>query len=170
MDKHCTCKSVRAAFEERFGKLTERQSEDEIAEQTGIYPLEVRRWIYGELPYVRQLPRIADAYGVSIDHLLGRTEEKEPAPAAVGQAQKEKNIATRNVNSIAQTSEVVNNFTYFLPILMDFARQYFGDINVQHISAHDDVNSDSQSVDIEFVSGDGYRYRILLESVETEEE
>lgn len=95
----------------------------------------------------------------------GRTEEKEPAQAEAGQAHKE----ISNTNNIAQCKEVVKNFTNFPPILMEFARQCFGDINVQHIYAHDDVNADCRSVDIEFVGGDGDRYRILLESVETGE-
>ena len=96
-------------------------------------------------------------------------QKKEPAPASAGQAQKTNDIL-HHTNNIAQSEDVVKNFTDFLPILLEFARQYFGDINAQHIYAHNDVNSDSQSVDIEFVGDDGYRYRILLESVEIEEE
>ena len=167
MSKPYIYKSVRAAFEERFGKLTKGQSEDEIAEQIGIYPLEVRRWIYGELPYVRQLPQIADAYGVTTDYLLGRTEEKEPAQATAGQAPQ-----TRiNTHSIAQTSEVVNNFTYFPPILLEFARQYFGDIEAQRIFAFDDITAPDnlKRAEIEFTDCTGNRYLIRVDGIKEEE-
>ena len=154
-------------FRKRFSELTEGESAEDISTKTHFTQKYAKDFLKGErCPDIFDLCRIADAYNVTTDYLLGRTEEKEPAPAAAGQAHKE----ISNTNNIAQSEEVVKNFTDFLPILLEFARQYFGDINVQHISAHDDVNSDSQSVDIEFVSGDGYRYRILLESIETEEE
>lgn len=165
MKKTYDYQSVKVVFIKRFSELTKGQTIKEIAEQIGFSPYAVRLWNCGEMPYVHQLPQIADAYNVTIDYLLGRTEEKEPAQAEAGQAHKE----ISNTNNIAQSEKVVKNFTNFPPILLDFAHQYFGDINVQHIYAHDDVNADCRSVDIEFVGGDGDRYRILLESVETGE-
>ena len=100
---------------------------------------------------------------------VGRTKEKEPAQAEAGQAHQK--IYYVN-NSIAQSEEVVKNLTNFPPMLIEFARKFFGEIDVRHIYAHDaNNNQETSEAEIEFRSMDhGGKYIIRLEKCEGGEE
>ena len=151
-------------FTERFNELVKGETVKDISEKIHITVGYVANLLSGkQWPDGTDLLCIADAYGVTTDYLLGRTEEKEPAPAAAGQAPQ-----TRiNTHSISQTSEVVNNFTYFTPILLDFARQHFGDIEVKRIFAFDDITAPDnlKRAEIEFTDCVDNRYRIRVDGI-----
>ena len=150
-------------FTENFNMLTSGDLFETISDKTGFTEEYVELLIKGAAhPSLIELCHIADAYGVTTDYLLGRTEEKEPAPAAAGQAQTAQNCNKIDNDSIAQSEEIVKNFTEFLPILMDFARQRFSDIQVIQVSAHDYVDGDKLAK-VTFADGEGNKYCLLLE-------
>lgn len=54
----------------------------EVADRLGVNPSAVTRWETGEKrPDLVNLVKLADLYGVSIDYLLGRTENPAPVTA-----------------------------------------------------------------------------------------
>lgn len=72
-------------FFERFRSLVGDAPIHEIKDKTGINPHEIEHWLTDEEPWLPgsyRLAAIAKAYNISIDWLLGLTEEKEPASAA----------------------------------------------------------------------------------------
>lgn len=159
---------ITALFRKRFSELTKGESAEEISNNTELTPEYVKGLLKGErYPDIFDLYSIADSYNVTTDYLLGRTEEKEPAPAAAGQAHKE----ISNTNNIAQSEEVVKNFTYFPPILLEFAQQHFGDIEVQRIFAFDDITAPDnlKRAEIEFTDCTGNRYRIRVDGIKEED-
>lgn len=61
--------------------LTQKQ----IAAQLGISQNTYSQYEIGVLNYpVDALIKLADFYGVSVDYLLGRTNEKKPYPKSIG--------------------------------------------------------------------------------------
>ena len=162
--------SITCIFSKKLHEIINGATASEAIEKVNgrITVREMQSLLDGEYsPNIVTLCNIADAYGVTTDYLLGRTEEKEPAPAAAGQAHKE----ISNTNSIAQTSEVVNNFTFFPSILTEFARQCFGDIEVKRILAFDDITAPDnlKRAEIEFTDCADNRYRIRVEGIKEEE-
>ena len=155
-------------FRKRFSKLTKGESAKEISNKTDFTPKYVTGLLNGkQYPDIFDLYCIADAYGVTTDYLLGRREEKEPAQAEAGQA-----LEVSTTNNIAQSEEVVKNLTNFPPLLIEFARKLFGEIDVRHMYAHDaNNNQETSEAEIEFLSIDhGGKYLIRLEKCEGEED
>ena len=119
----------------------------QIEKITGVSKTSVRRILYPTAQWVLNDQQ--------------RTK-KEPAPAATGQAHKENNNILHHTNNIAQSENVVKNFTDFLPILLEFARQYFGNVQVIQVIAHDYVDGEKLAK-ITFADGEGNKYCLLLE-------
>ena len=71
-------KSGKNPFTEIFGKLVgEGATQQEIADKIGVTRQNVGKWLSGiTTPDIVTLVKIADAYGVSTDYLLGRTDIK----------------------------------------------------------------------------------------------
>lgn len=125
-------------FAERFAKVTSGESTKMISSRIGLPACYIIALMCGENnPTCNDLCIIAKTYGVTTDYLLGRTEEKEPAQAEAGQAQKMIPIAT--TNNIAQSEEVVKiksrivetvDFLKLIPLLIEFAQQHFKNIRV----------------------------------------
>ena len=64
-------------FTEIFRKLAGNETQQAIADKVGITRQNVGKWLSGETtPDINTLGKIADAYGVSTDYLLGRTPNK----------------------------------------------------------------------------------------------
>lgn len=117
---------------------------------------------------------IAERFGISgsmVSYVINRMKpktnaepeaktetEKEPAQAAAGQAI----TGNYNTTNIAQSEGIVKNFTDFLPILLEFAQQLFGDIKVLQIHAAD-YSDNEKSAQVTFVDDDGNKYYIRLE-------
>lgn len=164
---------ITAVFRKRLSELTEGESAKEISIKTHFTPKYAEDFLNGKrCPDIFDLCRIADAYNVTTDYLLGRTEEKEPAQAAAGQAQKETNNTLHYTNSIAQPSEIVKNFTDFLPILLEFARQHFGEIELQSIESHNITDEKvyiHRSAEVTFTNSKGGKYCMILEEMEAEQ-
>ena len=153
-------------FTERFRQLTSGKSVAEIVNETKIS----EEHIYGLVEEIKnpndlELCNIADVYNVTVDYLLGRTEEKEPAQAEAGQAKKD---TYHDTNNIAQSEEVVKNFTDFLPILVNFAKRHFGDIELQSMEATDIRSRSSNMAQIRFTN-DGYDCRIVVDKAKREQ-
>ena len=52
-------------------------SQKELAEQFQVVPRTIRKWENGESdPSTAQIIALADYFGVSLDYLVGRTDEK----------------------------------------------------------------------------------------------
>lgn len=153
-------------FRKRFSELTEGESAEDISNKTHFTPKYAKEFLKGErCPDIFDLGRIADAYGVTTDYLLGRTEEKEPATAEAGQAL----TGNYNNSNIAQSEDIVKDFTEFLPILMGFAKYHFGDdVAVQSVEAGGIHGATNKVAAINFTIGDGYKYRITVEGVKEE--
>lgn len=72
-------KSGSKAFTEIFRKLIGEATQQEAAEKIGVTRQNVGRWLAGiNVPDIEALEKIADAYEVSTDYLLGRTTVKTP--------------------------------------------------------------------------------------------
>lgn len=70
-------KSGSKAFTEIFRKLIGEATQQEAAEKIGVTRQNVGRWLAGmNTPDIEALEKIADAYEVSTDYLLGRTNAK----------------------------------------------------------------------------------------------
>ena len=128
----------------------------------------VRLWKEG-LTYIK----ISERTGISrstvghiILHANREQTEKEPAPAEAGQAL----TGNYNTNNIAQSSEVVNSFIEFLPILINLAEQHFGDIKILTVDGNDISGGSFKLAGIRFENGDGWRYRLLVEASKRGEE
>ncbi len=64
-------------FTEIFRDLTHSQTQQEAANKIGVSRQNVGRWLSGDItPDIETLCKIADAYNVSTDYLLGRTPNK----------------------------------------------------------------------------------------------
>ena len=114
-------------FRKRFGELTKGESAEEISSKTDLTNKYVTSLLKGEqYPDIFDLYHIADAYGVTTDYLLGRTEEKEPAAASAGQA----HTGNYNTNNIAQSEEVVKSLEPFLPLAVAMAERKHEEITV----------------------------------------
>lgn len=73
-------KSGSKAFTEIFRKLIGEATQQEAAEKIGVTRQNVGRWLAGmNTPDIEALEKIADAYEVSTDYLLGRTTVKTPS-------------------------------------------------------------------------------------------
>lgn len=66
-----------------------KTSPNAVAKKLGIPSGSVTDWKNGSIPRRGTLIKIADYFGVSVDYLLGKTDEKEKAPA--GDADEELN-------------------------------------------------------------------------------
>lgn len=72
-------KSGSKAFTEIFRKLIGEATQQEAADKIGVTRQNVGRWLAGmNTPDIEALEKIADAYEVSTDYLLGRTTVKTP--------------------------------------------------------------------------------------------
>lgn len=66
-------------FSERLAELRDSRnlSQKEVAKEFGVVVRAYQRYEYGERePQLSVLIRMADFYGVSIDYLAGRTDER----------------------------------------------------------------------------------------------
>lgn len=73
-------KSSEKAFTEIFRRLIGEATQQEAAEKIGVTRQNVGRWLAGmNTPDIEALEKIADAYEVSTDYLLGRTSVKNPS-------------------------------------------------------------------------------------------
>lgn len=52
-----------------------------VAKEIGVSSGSITSWKQGKVPHHSTLIKIADYFGVSVDYLLGKTDEKEKAPA-----------------------------------------------------------------------------------------
>ena len=57
------------------------KSPSAVAADIGLSRASVNGWKNGKNPTDANLAKIADYFGVSVDYLLGKTEQKEKAPA-----------------------------------------------------------------------------------------
>lgn len=74
-------KSGSKAFTEVFRKLVGEVTQQEAAEKIGVTRQNVGRWLAGmNTPDIEALEKIADAYDVTTDYLLGRTKVKTTDP------------------------------------------------------------------------------------------
>ena len=66
-------------------RLDNGYTQKQIAEMLGISQNTYSQYEIGVLNYpVDALIKLADFYGVSVDYLLGRTNEKKPYPKSIG--------------------------------------------------------------------------------------
>lgn len=74
-------KKEKNPFNEIFRDLVGSATQQEVADKIGVSRQNVGRWILGDTtPDINTLGRIADAYNVSTDYLLGRTPNKTTNP------------------------------------------------------------------------------------------
>lgn len=69
---------------EKLRRLRENMGlqQKEVADRLGVNPSAVTRWESGEKrPDLVNLVKLADLYNVSIDYLMGRTENPAPVTA-----------------------------------------------------------------------------------------
>ena len=168
--KELDYEALRATIKTRLREVTNGNAPEEIALKIGHW-ISFADYISGMIegkypPMVYELVEIANAYNVTTDYLLGRTEDKEPAPAVAGQAL----TGNYNTNNIAQSSEVVNSFIEFLPILINLAEQHFGDIKILTVDGNDISGGSFKLAGIRFENGDGWRCRLLVEAYKRGEE
>lgn len=72
---------------------SKRGSKKELADAVGIPANLISEWEKGRnKSYPKYLPQIADYYGVSLDWLSGRSEQKENPPAGYGEGKSEDTI------------------------------------------------------------------------------
>ena len=70
------CKA-QSPFTDIFRSLIMGETQQEVANRVGVSRQNVGKWLSGETtPDINTLGKIADAYGVSTDYLLGRTDVK----------------------------------------------------------------------------------------------
>ena len=70
------CKT-QSPFTDIFRGLIINETQQEVANRVGVSRQNVGKWLSGETtPDINTLGKIADAYGVSTDYLLGRTSVK----------------------------------------------------------------------------------------------
>lgn len=70
------CKA-QSPFTDIFRSLIMGETQQEVANRVGVSRQNVGKWLSGETtPDISTLGKIADAYGVSTDYLLGRTSVK----------------------------------------------------------------------------------------------
>ena len=70
------CKA-QSPFTDIFRSLIMGETQQEVANRVGVSRQNVGKWLSGETtPDINTLGKIADAYGVSTDYLLGRTSVK----------------------------------------------------------------------------------------------
>lgn len=70
------CKA-QSPFTDIFRGLIINETQQEVANRVGVSRQNVGKWLSGETtPDINTLGKIADAYGVSTDYLLGRTSVK----------------------------------------------------------------------------------------------
>ena len=70
------CKD-KSQFTDIFRSLIMDETQQEVANRVGVSRQNVGKWLSGETtPDISTLGKIADAYGVSTDYLLGRTSVK----------------------------------------------------------------------------------------------
>lgn len=121
---------TRKSFIERFKKITAGDTFEEIAIKAmgdRTFTNIIRSCFDNELMAdARVLRNIADAYGVTTDYLLGRTEEKEPAQAEAGQAL----TGNYNTNSISHSEDVVKSLEPFLSLAVAMAERKHEEITV----------------------------------------
>lgn len=143
--------------------------------------IKTREWVirlHSEGLNPAQIERITGVSKTSVRRILYPTAQwvlndqqrtkKEPAAAEAGQAKKD---ILHHTNSITQPSEIVKNFTYFPPILLEFARQYFGEIELQSIESHNITDEKvyiHRSAEVTFTNSKGGKYCMILEEMEAE--
>ena len=61
-------------------------SQEQLADRLGVTRQSVSKWESGSaVPELVKLIALSDMFGVSVDYLLGRTDEKTPYPKKTGQ-------------------------------------------------------------------------------------
>ena len=146
MEKHKSHTKIGTKTREWVIRLhSEGLNPAQIEKITGVSKTSVRRILYPTAQWV-----------------LNDQQRTKKEPALAGQAQNETNNILHHTNNIAQSEDVVKNFTNFLPMLLEFARQYFGNVQVIQVSAHDYVDGEKLAK-ITFADGEGNKYCLLLE-------
>ena len=71
-------------FFERYCSLCKEQSStpNGVAKKLGVASASVTQWKQGSVPRVETLTRIADYFGVTVEYLTGKSEEKN-SPALI---------------------------------------------------------------------------------------
>lgn len=68
----------KSSFTEIFHELTDGIAQEKLVEKIGVSRPTVAGWLNGQkYPDVTFLCKIADAYGVSVDYLLGRSKSRD---------------------------------------------------------------------------------------------
>lgn len=77
-------KNIEFPFTERFNKIVEGETKKDIAEKVGTTRQTVGNWLSGAfVPDIYALQKIAKAYNVSADYLIGLTDKASLNPLAV---------------------------------------------------------------------------------------
>lgn len=77
MEKEKTSAKRKSPFTDIFLKLIDGMTQQQVADKVGVSRQNVGFWIKGTtVPDIFTLSKIADAFNVSTDYLLGRTERK----------------------------------------------------------------------------------------------
>lgn len=74
---------IRATLKDRLRSLRAERGETQaqIAQDLGVSSQHYQKFEYGaNLPNLENFIALADHFGVSLDYLAGRSEEKEPHP------------------------------------------------------------------------------------------
>lgn len=72
----CTLDTIRALLK------SERKTQQELCQYLGVSKQAFTEWNGGRnTSYKKYLPQIAEFFGVSVDYLLGKTEQKEKSPS-----------------------------------------------------------------------------------------
>lgn len=74
---------IRATLKDRLRSLRAERGETQaqIAQDLGVSSQHYQKFEYGaNLPSLENFIALADHFGVSLDYLAGRSEEKEPRP------------------------------------------------------------------------------------------
>ena len=126
------CKA-QSPFTDIFRSLIMGETQQEVANRVGVSRQNVGKWLSGETtPDINTLGKIADAYGVSTDYLLGRTkiksvDTKTKAVCEHTGLSEESAIILHQANNSAdykRLSELISEFIVKLVNLKHFPLEY----------------------------------------------